>query len=170
MTETTAATKAAPNRLLALWSSVIGKKVVMAVTGAVLILFVIAHMAGNLKIFSGPEEINAYSRFLREVGWPELAITFMKRSTTMAPNRAVFLVGLGNQYRAAGRIQDADAAFERALKLDLNNLEALLSLGEIRFDEGQLEWTRVLADRALQLAPQDARVHALIGKLLNAER
>jgi succinate dehydrogenase / fumarate reductase cytochrome b subunit len=73
MTETAAESKAAPNRLLALWSSVIGKKVVMAVTGAVLILFVIAHMIGNLKIFSGPEEINAYSRFLREVGWPELA-------------------------------------------------------------------------------------------------
>jgi len=73
MTESTVATKAAPNRLLALWNSVIGKKVVMALTGAVLILFVIAHMAGNLKIFSGPVEINAYSRFLREVGWPELA-------------------------------------------------------------------------------------------------
>jgi len=72
MTEIAAGTKAAPNRLLALWSSVIGKKVVMAVTGAVLILFVIAHMAGNLKIFSGPEEINAYSRFLREVAWHEL--------------------------------------------------------------------------------------------------
>ena len=72
MTETTADSKAAPNRLLALWSSVIGKKVVMAVTGAVLILFVLSHMLGNLKIFSGPEEINAYSRFLREVGWPEL--------------------------------------------------------------------------------------------------
>jgi succinate dehydrogenase cytochrome b subunit len=62
----------AGNRLMALWASVIGKKVVMAVTGAVLILFVIAHMAGNLKIFSGREEINAYSRFLREVGWPEI--------------------------------------------------------------------------------------------------
>jgi len=37
-----------------------------------LILFVIAHLAGNLKIFSGQEEINAYSRFLREAGWPEL--------------------------------------------------------------------------------------------------
>jgi len=71
MAEVTAA-KAPPNRLLALWSSVIGKKVVMAVTGAALVLFVIAHMLGNLKIFSGPEEINAYSRFLREVGWPEL--------------------------------------------------------------------------------------------------
>jgi succinate dehydrogenase / fumarate reductase cytochrome b subunit len=73
MTESTVAVKASPNRLLALWSSVIGKKVVMALTGAVLVLFVIAHMVGNLKIFSGPVEINAYSHFLREVGWPEFA-------------------------------------------------------------------------------------------------
>lgn len=60
------------NRVMALWRSMIGKKVVMAVTGIVLIGFVIAHMIGNLKIFSGPNEINAYSRFLREVGMPEL--------------------------------------------------------------------------------------------------
>jgi succinate dehydrogenase / fumarate reductase cytochrome b subunit len=73
MTESTVEAKTAPNRLLALWSSVIGKKVVMALTGAVLFLFVIAHMVGNLKIFSGPVEINAYSHFLREVGWPEFA-------------------------------------------------------------------------------------------------
>ena len=72
MTEIAAGAKSAPNRLVALWHSVIGKKVVMAVTGAVLILFVLAHMAGNLKIFAGQEEINAYSRFLRQVGWPEL--------------------------------------------------------------------------------------------------
>jgi len=59
------------NRLMAIWSSVIGKKIVMALTGAVLILFVIAHVVGNLKIFSGPDEINAYSRFLRQVAFPE---------------------------------------------------------------------------------------------------
>ena len=41
----------------------------MAITGVVLVGFVIAHMVGNLKIFSGPDEINAYSRFLREVGY-----------------------------------------------------------------------------------------------------
>ncbi len=28
-----------------------------------------------------------------------------------------------------------------------------------------MEWTRVLTDRALRLAPQDARVHALINRL-----
>lgn|ERR1700735_2296989 len=60
------------NRLAILWDSAIGKKVVMAVTGIVLAGFVIAHMLGNLKIFAGPAEINAYSRFLRTVGQPEL--------------------------------------------------------------------------------------------------
>jgi len=73
MTESAVAAKASPNRLLALWTSVIGKKVVMALTGTILVLFVITHMVGNLKIFSGPVEINAYSHFLREVGWPEFA-------------------------------------------------------------------------------------------------
>lgn len=60
------------NRVMALWHTMIGKKVVMAVTGVVLIGFVLGHMLGNLKIFSGPTEINAYSRFLREVGRPEM--------------------------------------------------------------------------------------------------
>jgi succinate dehydrogenase / fumarate reductase cytochrome b subunit len=63
----------ATNRVIALWRTMIGKKVVMAVTGVVLIAFVIAHMIGNLKIFAGPNEINAYSRFLREVAEPELS-------------------------------------------------------------------------------------------------
>lgn len=62
----------AGNRVTNLWGTMIGKKAVMAVTGGVLVAFVIAHMIGNLKIFSGPAEINAYSRFLREVGYPAL--------------------------------------------------------------------------------------------------
>ena len=63
----------ASNRLMALWRTVIGKKVVMAVTGLVLVGFVIGHTLGNLKIFAGPNEINAYSQFLREVGSPALS-------------------------------------------------------------------------------------------------
>ena len=61
----------AASPLVTFWKTVIGKKIVMAVTGAVLVTFVIAHMLGNLKIFSGPDDINAYARFLREVGRPE---------------------------------------------------------------------------------------------------
>jgi hypothetical protein len=35
------------------WSTVVGKKVVMAMTGAVLVGFVIGHILGNLQIFMG---------------------------------------------------------------------------------------------------------------------
>ena len=53
--------------------SSIGRKVVMAVTGAILLAFVIAHLVGNLQIYlpNGREAMNAYGIFLRHVlhGW-----------------------------------------------------------------------------------------------------
>lgn len=50
------------------WNSTNGKKAVMAVTGAILFLFVIGHLAGNLQIFEGREKLNAYGRLLHSVG------------------------------------------------------------------------------------------------------
>jgi succinate dehydrogenase cytochrome b subunit len=55
------------------WGSTNGKKVVMAVTGAIMFLFVIGHLAGNLQIFEGPAKLNAYGQFLHSIGellWP----------------------------------------------------------------------------------------------------
>lgn len=52
------------------WTNTNGKKAVMAITGALLFLFVIGHMLGNLQIFEGPEKLNAYGRFLH--GVPEI--------------------------------------------------------------------------------------------------
>ena len=48
--------------------STIGKKVVMALTGVVLVGFVFAHMTGNLQLYLGPETMNAYGRLLHELG------------------------------------------------------------------------------------------------------
>jgi succinate dehydrogenase / fumarate reductase, cytochrome b subunit len=58
------------NPAVALWGTMVGKKVVMAVTGVVLVGFVIAHMVGNLKIFLGKEAIDSYALFLRTMGEP----------------------------------------------------------------------------------------------------
>src|SRR4028118_195079 len=58
---------------LLLYRTTIGKKVVMAVTGLILLGFVFAHMIGNLEIYRGQEHFNAYALFLREVGGPLLA-------------------------------------------------------------------------------------------------
>jgi succinate dehydrogenase / fumarate reductase cytochrome b subunit len=52
--------------------STVGLKVIMAVTGAVLGLFVIAHMAGNLKFFEGSGAFNGYAGWLRRIGSPVL--------------------------------------------------------------------------------------------------
>jgi succinate dehydrogenase / fumarate reductase cytochrome b subunit len=51
----------------------IGKKALVAITGAVLFGFVIVHMLGNLQVFSGPEALNGYSQALHKV--PELLWT-----------------------------------------------------------------------------------------------
>jgi succinate dehydrogenase / fumarate reductase cytochrome b subunit len=40
----------------------------MAATGAVLFLFLIGHMVGNLQIFLGPDQINTYAHFLQSKG------------------------------------------------------------------------------------------------------
>jgi len=58
------------NPAATLWSTMVGKKVVMAVTGIVLVGFVIAHMLGNLKVFLDAEAIDAYAAFLRTMGEP----------------------------------------------------------------------------------------------------
>jgi succinate dehydrogenase / fumarate reductase cytochrome b subunit len=50
-----------------LFSDSIGRKAVMAVTGLLMVLFVVGHLLGNLTIFLGPEGINAYAAKLHEL-------------------------------------------------------------------------------------------------------
>src|SRR5262249_8952136 len=52
-------------RVLSFYDAPIGKKVVMAVTGVILFGFVLLHMAGNLQVFLGRNEFDAYARLLR---------------------------------------------------------------------------------------------------------
>ncbi|MEU8800334.1 succinate dehydrogenase cytochrome b subunit [Spirillospora sp. NPDC048819] len=54
----------------AIYRSTVGKKAVMAVTGGILVLFLVAHMVGNLKIFYGAEDFNHYAHWLRTIGEP----------------------------------------------------------------------------------------------------
>lgn len=51
-----------------LLSSSIGRKWIVAITGIILVVFVIGHLLGNLSIFLGLDAINAYSLFLQNLG------------------------------------------------------------------------------------------------------
>jgi succinate dehydrogenase / fumarate reductase cytochrome b subunit len=57
-------------RVATLYRSSVGKKVLMAVTGAILFVWILGHLEGNLKIFEGPDRYNAYAEGLRSFGAP----------------------------------------------------------------------------------------------------
>ncbi len=80
------------NIITNVFQSSVGKKYVMAVTGFLLFLFVVGHLAGNLQIFLGREAINRYGNFLQSN--PEL----------IWPARLVLLVMVGLHIWSAARV------------------------------------------------------------------
>jgi len=63
-------------RVVNLYRSSVGKKILMALSGTILFGFIVGHMAGNLKILQGCDPVtgicamDSYAEFLREIGYP----------------------------------------------------------------------------------------------------
>lgn len=72
------------------YRSAVGRKALMAASGIVLFGFVLVHMLGNLKLYQGPEKLNAYAEWLREVGSP-----LLPHSGLLWIARAVLLAAVG---------------------------------------------------------------------------
>jgi succinate dehydrogenase / fumarate reductase cytochrome b subunit len=77
--------------LLDLYSTAVGKKYAMALSGLALLGFVIAHMIGNLKMYLGGEDFNHYAEFLRELLVPLLPRTVALWLLRLGLLGAVFL-------------------------------------------------------------------------------
>ena len=78
------------------YRSAIGKKAVMAVTGVILFGWIFLHMAGNLKLYFGPEHFNDYARFLRTMGAP-----MVPEKALLWVSRIVLLIAVGFHIHAA---------------------------------------------------------------------
>jgi succinate dehydrogenase / fumarate reductase cytochrome b subunit len=52
--------------------STVALKALMAITGLILIVYLLAHMYGNFKVFAGAEAFNEYAHHLRTLGQPIL--------------------------------------------------------------------------------------------------
>lgn len=85
------------------WSTTIGKKTVMAVSGLLLVLFLLAHMLGNLKVFFGATEFDSYAAWLRTIGEPVLHDTWF-----LWIQRAVLLAALVAHVTAAVQLSIRD--------------------------------------------------------------
>lgn len=55
---------------IAFYRTSVGKKYAMAISGIILLGFVLSHMVGNLKVFLGEKTFNHYAEFLRQMGEP----------------------------------------------------------------------------------------------------
>lgn len=74
-----------------LYSTAVGKKYAMAISGLVLMGYVLLHMVGNLKIYFGAESLNKYSEWLREVGEPALPREWLLWGVRILLLAAVFI-------------------------------------------------------------------------------
>jgi succinate dehydrogenase / fumarate reductase, cytochrome b subunit len=55
-------------RIATFWETSVGKKAVMAVTGLILVAYLITHVLANLLVFTGPDRINRYAAILHATG------------------------------------------------------------------------------------------------------
>jgi succinate dehydrogenase / fumarate reductase cytochrome b subunit len=72
------------------------KKFVMAISGILMLLYLIAHMIGNLKVFTGRESFNHYSEWIRTIGEPAVPA-----QTTLTIIRVVLVVAVVAHFWAA---------------------------------------------------------------------
>ena len=111
---------------------------------------------------------NLHSRFERMSGSGEYAqlaalaeeiLRRRSRDVTMTAN-------LASLYRQLGRIQDADAALDRAFRMGGNALRLHCLRSEIRLAQSDFEAALAAADRALALDGESARAHGLRARSL----
>ncbi|WP_411140761.1 succinate dehydrogenase cytochrome b subunit [Streptomyces sp. x-80] len=88
-----------------LWRSTVGKKTAMAVSGIVMLLYLVVHMLGNLKIFFGALDFNGYAAWLRTIGEP-----FLHHEWFLWIARVVLVVAVVTHAVAAYQLSRRDLA------------------------------------------------------------
>ncbi len=84
--------------IVELYRTDVGKKYAMAITGILLLGFVVAHMAGNLHMFEGATQINHYGEGLRDIGEPLFPRTLLLWVFLRAPLIAAFIIHIHAAY------------------------------------------------------------------------
>jgi succinate dehydrogenase / fumarate reductase cytochrome b subunit len=94
------------------WSSSIGKKLVVALTGIVLVLFLAGHLIGNLVVFMGPKPFNEYAYFLHHMLHGAGIWVFRAVMIVMIVAHIVATVALTMQNRAARKSYEHSATIQ----------------------------------------------------------
>jgi tetratricopeptide (TPR) repeat protein len=91
------------------------------------------------------------------------------RAQQAKPRAARVQQQLGASFAAAGRLEEAAAAFEEALALQ-PAAETLAALGELRLRRGDAPGAETLLRQALERRPHDALLHTALGEARHRQR
>ena len=99
-------------KLLAFWRSTLGKKVVMGLTGLIMIVWLVLHMVGNLQAFGGAAKLNGYSALLHGPAHEVLVLTRIGLLVALVLHvvAAVQLTVLDRQARPVGYVKKSPQA------------------------------------------------------------
>lgn len=101
----------------------VGAKFLVAITGAGLVLFVVGHLVGNLKIYAGQDDLNAYAVFLKE---KTAGLIWVARAGLLA----IFLIHIYlviTLKRRAAKARPVDYAYKRHVQSTLASRITLIS-------------------------------------------
>src|SRR5439155_10662093 len=97
---------------------------------------------------------------------PHGALTAARQAMAQMPNSPQPLVILGNALRSLGKLDESAGAYEQALRLDPQNLDASCGLGNVRRDQGRLTEAVAAYRDATAIAPTYPLAHHNLGRLL----
>lgn len=94
------------NPLLRFYGSSIGKKVIMAITGLMIIGFIVMHLLGNLQIFLGSDKFNDYAAFLKSIPGPLWVARIILIATFILHFGTAFVLRGKNKIARGGSYKD----------------------------------------------------------------
>jgi succinate dehydrogenase / fumarate reductase cytochrome b subunit len=98
--------------LAAYWNSSIGKKLIVALTGLFLLLFLAGHLVGNLVVFMGPEPFNSYAYFLHHMGHGAGIWAFRIVMLVMLGAHIIATIALTRQNKAARKSYECNTTIQ----------------------------------------------------------
>jgi tetratricopeptide (TPR) repeat protein len=92
------------------------------------------------------------------------AIERLEKSIKLAPDFYEAHLGLGQEYRKAGRLDTAEKELTRAFELNPHEVTPLIHLGEIYLDKNNFERAAEVLSQATRIEPGSAIAHYALGR------
>jgi tetratricopeptide (TPR) repeat protein len=116
-----------------------------------------------------PDSLHLLGVILSQSGQHAAAIEHIGQAIVLRGNEACYHNNLGEAYRAASRLAEADACYQRALELSPGYVDAHNNLGVSMADQGKLEEAVACFRRALALNAEFVLAHFNLGNILQKQ-